>query len=245
MDIKKNKIDKFILNNNIPNLLIYGPYLNGKEELCDYFIEKMNFYDKNKFILIINCLTTSGIKLIKEHIKLFSMQIVQNNNNKSFKIIILKYCEYLTYDSQYSLRRTIEQFSHNTKFILICEDKNKLLLPICSRFVDIYVNINNNLSYSCLDTFKYYIFNDLIEQYNTLCKKNDNILGELFQLSKEFYNHFFAYEILYKFKSNQNYNIIKLIFYHLSQNLRNELLIIFYLLNIFRNNSKLLICDLY
>ena len=69
------------------------------------------------------------------------MQIINKNSNNNFKIIILKFCEYLTYDSQYSLRRTIEQFSHNTKFVLLCENKNKLLLPICSRFVDIYVNV--------------------------------------------------------------------------------------------------------
>lgn len=243
MDIKKNKINKFIENNNIPNLLIYGPYLNGKEELCNYFINKLQI--SNNYILNINCLTTNGIKLIKEHIKLFSMQIINKNSNNNFKIIILKFCEYLTYDSQYSLRRTIEQFSHNTKFVLLCENKNKLLLPICSRFVDIYVNVINFSSYYCIDNFKYNIFNTLMIKYNYLCNNKIDNLFDLFLLSKEFYNHFFAYELLYKFKNNINFYNIKLIFYNLSQNIRSELLIIFYLLNIFRNNSKILLYNLY
>lgn len=244
MDIKINKINNFINNNNLPNLLLYGPYLNGKEELCNYFINKLNYKNKDKYILNINCLTTSGIKLIKEHIKLFSMQIIQKNTNINFKIIILRFCEYLTYDSQYSLRRTIEQFSHNTKFILLCEDKNKLLLPIISRFVHIYVNTNKHSTFYCLDSFKYNIFNNLMEKYYSICNQSECLI-DLFNISKEFYKYFFAYELLYKFKNNINYFNIKLIFYNLSKNLRNELLIIFYLLNIFRNNSKLLICDLY
>ena len=48
------------------------------------------------------------------------MQIIaKEQNNIYFKTIILKYCEYLTYDSQYSLRRTIEMFSNNTRFIIV------------------------------------------------------------------------------------------------------------------------------
>jgi hypothetical protein len=46
---------------------------------------------------------------------------------------------HLTADAQSALRRCIEQFSYNTRFFIVVENKNKLLTPILSRFCDIYV----------------------------------------------------------------------------------------------------------
>ena len=45
----------------------------------------------------------------------------------------LKHCtnaDKLTIDAQSALRRCIELFSHNTRFFIVVEDKNKLLRPI-------------------------------------------------------------------------------------------------------------------
>jgi DNA polymerase III delta prime subunit len=241
--INKKKIDYFIIHNNIPNLLMYGPYLNGKEEMCDYLIHSLyKKEDMKKYVLTINCLSNSGIKMIKENIKLFSMQIINKINNIFFKTIILQYCEYLTYDSQYSLRRTIEQFSNNTRFILLCENKHKLLNPICSRFVHIYINYNNKVMSNQFNKMKYTLLNQLMKKYNN----DSNDLNALLSISNEFYmNSINAYEILYRFKKNKNYNIIKLVFDKITSNLRNEELCIFYLLLFFRNNNKIQISELY
>ena len=51
------------------------------------------------------------------------MQIIKKDENLMFKTIILEYAENLTYDSQYCLRRTIEQYSNHTRFIILCEVK--------------------------------------------------------------------------------------------------------------------------
>ena len=40
----------------------------------------------------------------------------------------------LTNDSQYALRRIIDDYSHSTRFIIICNYLNKLINPIISRF---------------------------------------------------------------------------------------------------------------
>ena len=45
----------------------------------------------------------------------------------------------LTIDAQSALRRCIELFSHTTRFIIVVEDKFKLLNPIISRFCEVYV----------------------------------------------------------------------------------------------------------
>lgn len=65
------------------------------------------------------------------------------NKNKEtgifFKTIILLNADFLTIDAQSALRRCIELFSYNTRFIIIVENKNKLLYPILSRFCEIHV----------------------------------------------------------------------------------------------------------
>lgn len=248
-----DKIDKFIEKKFIPNLLIYGPYNHGKEELCLYFINKVyqNKDNIDKYVLDINCLTTNGIKLIKEYIKLFSMQIIHKESNIYFKTIILRYSEYLTYDSQYSLRRTIEQYNKNTRFILLCESKNKLLSPICSRFVQLYMNntkpnlinhINSNSSKNAKLLNKHMKTYKLILEDDEMKDKTKSIM----ELSKELHNNLFTCkDIIEKFKKDQNYHTMKLLESNMTMNFRSEVLSIFYVLNVFRNNRKIQIYELY
>ena len=58
MEQKKRQIQSFIRKQNIPNILIYGPYLNGKDELCNFFIQLLypNSEDYQKYVLCLNCL---------------------------------------------------------------------------------------------------------------------------------------------------------------------------------------------
>lgn len=247
MEIQKTKLDNFIKNDNIPNLLIYGPHLCGKEEICDNFINKIYKTNelKEKYVLKINCVSIKGIKMIKENIKLFSMQIINKKSNIYFKTIILYHAEFLTYDSQYSLRRTIEQFSHNTRFILLCQDKTNILSPILSRFVHIYINDSKNNSIITSNQ-NYTKLNKYFTKYNEIIEKDVDVLNNIFYLSTDMYNdNIFALEILPRFKSHKNYNKIKMIFEKQRSNFRNETLSIFYILSLFRNNQDFEIYDLY
>ena len=61
------------------------------------------------------------------------------HKGKLFKSIILSNADKLTIDGQSALRRSIELFSHNTRFFIVVEDKYKLLMPILSRFCEIYL----------------------------------------------------------------------------------------------------------
>ena len=246
MERIKEKIKKLIDTDNVPNILLYGPFLCGKEIISDYVINYIYKNDKNiidKYVLKINCLSNNGIKKIKENIKLFSMQIINNKYNVKFKVILLQYSEYLTYDSQYSLRRTIEQYNHNTRFILLCENKFKLLNPICSRFSHFYVNNSNNNIIN--NNFNYNKYNKIMSKFENI-NNCSNTLYNILTISKELYlNNYYSYEILNRFKNNINYNNVKLIYNNYCYNLKNEILSIFFLLNIFRNNYKIEISKIY
>ena len=268
----QKKIDKLIEQQDIPNIMFYGKNNKAKHELYQYVLRQL--YDdaclKQKYVLYIDCISTKGIRMIKDNIKLFSMQLIHKKNNVRFKTIILDHAEYLTYDSQYSLRRTIEQFSHNTRFLCLCEDIDKLLSPLVSRFLQIYVpesvfssNVQRSakqkaknkqlystrfvsqpsISKSMQKTLKSHV-----ETFHSIVDTEDqsNIMKRIMKLSQAMYeDNICAIELLPHFTDNQNYNVLTLVFPHISTQIKNETLIIFYVLNVFRNNRKLEIYDLY
>lgn len=252
MEKVKLKLDNYIKKDSIPNILFFGPYMCGKENIYDQFIKNLYKTPENvaKYVMTINCLSTNGIKIIKEHIKLFSMQIVQKTNVVNFKTIVLEHADNLTYDSQYSLRRTIEQYSKTTRFIFICEDKYRLLNPLASRFAHIYINENpNKYLHNNIDKFNYTKYNFLMNKYQALIETtnpNVNKLLEIYNISVEFHkNKFYCFEIVRRMKCNPNYDNISLIFGKVIKNLCHDLFSIFYLLVLFRNNSEIEIYDYY
>ena len=89
--------------------------------------------------MFINCATCKGIKIIRDDIKEFAKQ---NTNLVNFKSIVLYDADNLTIDAQYSLRRCIEIYSKTTRFFIVTENKDKLISPICSRFIHIYSHPN-------------------------------------------------------------------------------------------------------
>ena len=89
--------------------------------------------------MFVNCAHGKGIKFIREELKFFAKTNVHFKSGIWFKIIVLINADYLTVDAQSALRRCIEQFSNNTRFFIVIENKNKLLTPVVSRFCEIYI----------------------------------------------------------------------------------------------------------
>ena len=136
------KLDYFYHTQKIPNIIIHGSSGTGKRTLVYDFINKIYNHDKQKIkmnVMTVNCAHGKGIKFIREDLKFFAKTNVQSNSGVLFKSIILLNADFLTIDAQSALRRCIELFSHNTRFFIIVENKNKLLNPILSRFCEIYV----------------------------------------------------------------------------------------------------------
>jgi len=128
-------------NNKIPHIIFYGPSGSGKKTLMHRFINDI-YHDKNHIkdnVLFVNCCHGKGIKFIREELKFFAKTNIQKGEEVAFKSIILLNADFLTVDAQSALRRCIELFSHNTRFFIIVENKNKLLNPILSRFCEICV----------------------------------------------------------------------------------------------------------
>jgi DNA polymerase III delta prime subunit len=127
-----DKLTSILSSDTIPHILFYGSEDRG---LIDFLLKTI-YGSQNDYCMFIECATCKGIKVIRDDIKEFAKQ--QISNQVCFKSIILYDAENLTIDAQYSLRRCIEIYSKTTRFFILTENKDKLISPICSRFIHIY-----------------------------------------------------------------------------------------------------------
>jgi hypothetical protein len=137
-----NKLDVFIKNRKIPNIIFYGPNGSGKTYILNRFIHAVYDGDKTamrNYVMRANCAHGKGIRFIREELKFFAKTNIDMKDGAIFKTVILTNADKLTIDAQSALRRCIELFSSSTRFFIVVENKDSLLKPILSRFCDIYI----------------------------------------------------------------------------------------------------------
>ena len=137
-----NKLEYFIANRKIPNIIFYGSHGCGKTYILHQFISSIYGGDKTSiknYVMKANCAHGKGIRFIREELKFFAKTNIDLQDGSIFKSVILTNADKLTIDAQSALRRCIELFSYSTRFFIVVENKDSLLKPILSRFCDIYV----------------------------------------------------------------------------------------------------------
>ncbi|QSX00641.1 replication factor C small subunit [Haloterrigena alkaliphila] len=86
--------------------------------------------DWKENFLELNASDQRGIDVVRDRIKDFARSSFGGYNHR---IIFLDEADALTSDAQSALRRTMEQFSNNTRFILSCNYSSQIIDPIQSR----------------------------------------------------------------------------------------------------------------
>lgn len=138
----KQKLQYFIAQKKIPNIIFHGVSGCGKNSLAWNFIRRIYGNDKaavKDYVMHVNCAHGKGIRFIREDLKFFAKTNVDLKDGEIFKSVVLLNADKLTTDAQSALRRCIELFNHSTRFFIVVEDKYKLLRPILSRFCEIHV----------------------------------------------------------------------------------------------------------
>ena len=150
------RLSYFIQTRKIPHLLFHGNSGTGKRTIVNQFIREIYQNDQKQMesnVMYVNCAHEKGIQFIRGEIKTFARINVQNiplplkptnqssyySQQEMFKIIVLQNADKLTIDAQSALRRSIEIYSHNTRFFIIVENIQKIMNPILSRFCEIYI----------------------------------------------------------------------------------------------------------
>lgn len=136
----QERLDSFIQNNKIPNIIFHGENGCGKKTILKNFLDTIykDVSNPKDYIMNVNCAFGKGIRFIREQLKFFAKTNAYANNN-CIKSIVLLDCELLTTEAQSALRRCIELFSNSTRFFIVVNDKERLLKPIVSRFCSIFV----------------------------------------------------------------------------------------------------------
>jgi replication factor C subunit 2/4 len=128
-------LKKVLKTKNLPHLLFFGPSGCGKTSTIlalskELFGEKL-YYDR---VIELNASDERGINIIRDKIKKYAKKAINPNENAPpWKIIILDEADNMTSDSQFALRRIMEEYSKLTRFCIICNYHNKIIDPINSR----------------------------------------------------------------------------------------------------------------
>jgi len=128
-------LKKALVTKNLPHLIFFGPSGCGKTSTIlalskELFGEKF-YYDR---VIELNASDERGINVIRDKIKTYAKKAIQPNDNiPPWKIIILDEADNMTSDSQFALRRIMEEYSKLTRFCIICNYHSKIIDPINSR----------------------------------------------------------------------------------------------------------------
>jgi DNA polymerase III delta prime subunit len=159
-------------DNSIPHLLFHGPVGSGKKTMVKIFLE-MLFGDSVKYtknvkyticgscnneteeifkqsfhhILIEPRGNNHDRYLIHDVMELYVSKVRYNFNNSkhTFKVVIINNVDIMSESVQFSLRRTIEKYSEQCRFILISNSISKVINPISSRCKCISVKTPNDI----------------------------------------------------------------------------------------------------
>jgi len=112
----RNKIQEYLKEGTLQNLLLFGPAGTGKTSLA-------------KLIVYINASDERGIDTIRDKIVPFASSMGFNG----LKVVILDESDYLTAQAQATLRNVIETFSSSCRFIFTCNYLDRIIAPLQSR----------------------------------------------------------------------------------------------------------------
>ena len=124
------RLESYVAQNDLPHLLFSGPAGVGKTTSAMAIAREVYGDDWRENFLELNASDERGIDVVRDRIKNFART---SFGGYDYRIIFLDEADALTSDAQSALRRTMEQFANNTRFVLSCNYSSQIIDPIQSR----------------------------------------------------------------------------------------------------------------
>jgi replication factor C small subunit len=129
-DTITERLQSYVDRDDLSHMLFSGPAGVGKTTSSIAIARELYGEDWEENFLELNASDERGIDVVRDRIKSFARTSFGGHD---YRIIFLDEADALTSDAQSALRRTMEQFSNNVRFILSCNYSSQIIDPIQSR----------------------------------------------------------------------------------------------------------------
>jgi len=130
------RANRWVTKKEMPNLLLSGVVGTGKTSGAVALARDMLGENFTGNFLELNSSDDRKIETVRTKIKDFAS--IKGIGNVPFKVLLLDEADGMTKDAQKALRRIMEKFSSNVRFILTCNDDYKIIDAIKSRCEQIF-----------------------------------------------------------------------------------------------------------
>lgn len=119
------------VNKEMPNVLIYGGSGTGKTTVALALATSILGKDTASNFFEVNASDDRRLENVRTRIK----EIAQSGSigNVPFRIILLDEMDGMTNDAQAALKRMMERYADNIRFIITCNNRNKIIYALQSR----------------------------------------------------------------------------------------------------------------
>jgi replication factor C small subunit len=123
--------ESWIENKDMPNILLHGNSGIGKTACALALANTLLGVDAETNFFEVNASDDRRLETVRTRIK----EIAQSGamGNVPFRIILLDEMGGMTTDAQNALRRIMERYSGNVRFIITCNDRNRIIYALQSR----------------------------------------------------------------------------------------------------------------
>jgi len=123
--------EHWVINDEMPNVLFYGRAGVGKTAAAMALANDMLGDYKSSNFFEINASDDRKLETVRTRIK--EIASTGKVGEVPFKIILLDEMDGMTRDAQNALKRIMERYADNCRFIITCNDRHKIIHPLISR----------------------------------------------------------------------------------------------------------------
>lgn len=127
----KRKMDEWIRSADIPHIAFFGPAGTGKTSAINVLLNGL--YATGEIdeadVVVLN-MSDEGIDAVREKID----NVARLQPFGKYRIFVLEEMEQMSHKAQGSLKRIIEDYEENARFIITSNEPHRILKPIISRF---------------------------------------------------------------------------------------------------------------
>lgn len=123
--------ESWVEQGNMPNVLLYGIAGVGKTAAGMALANDILKDDVDNNFFEINASDDRRLETVRNQIK--EIASTRKIGDAPFKIILLDEMDGMTKDAQNALKRIMERYSDNCRFIITCNDRFKIIHPLQSR----------------------------------------------------------------------------------------------------------------